>query len=213
MPTIFDVHALPRGAKSRTRRLRDAFLGAYRERHGEAVRHVELDLARDHGTLPVFDEWDIQARLEVAFGEGDLDEESARRWAALTKLTDQLHACDVLLLSCPMWNFSVPWYVKRWIDCVVQAKLTFEVKDGQYQGLLGGRSAVVVTTRDGSYPEGSPLAAFDFQVPYLRMVLGFVGFSQVRVVVAEPMAAAGPAVAEDALRQAIDASAAVAREI
>jgi FMN-dependent NADH-azoreductase len=184
MATLLDVHALPRGKQSRTRRLRDSFLSGWKAAHpGGAV--VSLDLATGFADLPVFDEWDIQAKLEMMFGEGKVDGEAAKRWTALTLLTDQLHAADTIVLSCPMWNFSVPWTVKRWIDAVVQGRLTFEVKDGQYLGLLHGRKGVVLATRDGTYAEGTPMSAMDFQIPYLKAIFGFLGLSPVETVVAE----------------------------
>jgi FMN-dependent NADH-azoreductase len=190
MPTILDVFALPRGRRSRTRRLREAFLRGYRDAHPDVV-HNEIDLARDHAQLPSLDEWDIEAKFEMMYGEGRLDAEQARHWNTLTGLTDQLHAADLVVISTPMWNFGVPWMLKKWIDCVAQARLTWEHRDGAYQGLLGGRQAVVLATRDGSYSNGSPMAGCDFQLPYLRHVLGFMGLGPVHAVVAEGLAPAG----------------------
>src|SRR5512132_136748 len=147
MPTLLDVHAMPRGARSRTRKLRDAFVRGYLRQHPDAA-HIVVDLAHGYDDLPVFDEWDIETKFEMFYGEGKLDDEMAARWTALTALTDQLHAADVILVSSPMWNFSVPWMLKRWIDAVVQPKLTFEVRDGTFHGLLGGRTGVILATRD-----------------------------------------------------------------
>lgn len=191
MTTLLDVTATPRHASSRTLRLRDAFLKGYGEAHPGFV-HVQLDLAAMHAELPAFDEWDIQAKFQMAYGEGTLDEVAAKRWDALTRYTDQLHACDHLVVSAPMWNFGVPWMLKKWIDVVVQGRLTFELADGQYRGLLGGRGATLLSTRDGAYGPGTPFAALDFDVPYLRTVLGFMGFSPIEAVIAEPMMMAGP---------------------
>ncbi len=201
MGTLLDVFALPRTGRSRTRKLRDAFLAGYRDKHPDA-RVVSMDLARDYRELPTLDEWDIEAKFEVAYGEGKLDDKGAARWAALTRLTDQLHACEVVLISAPMWNFSIPWHLKRWLDSVIQTGLTFEMANGGYRGLLGGRAAVVLTTRDGAYAGGSPLAALDHQIPYLKTVLGFMGLAPVHTVVGEPMVAAGPEVGQAALARA-----------
>ena len=202
MPTLLDVTATPRNAKSRTQKLRQAFLAGYRQAHPDFI-HLQLDLGAEHATLPAFDEWDIEAKFQMAYGEGKLDEVAAARWDRLTQLTDQLHAADVLLITAPMWNFGVPWMLKRWIDCVVQGRLTFEFVDGQFSGLLKGKRAVILTTRDGAYGPGTPYAVMDFAVPYLRTVLGLVGYGPIDAVIAEPMVMGGPEVGAAALERGV----------
>jgi FMN-dependent NADH-azoreductase len=202
MTVVLDVNVLPRGNASRTRKLRDAFMGAYLAAHPDAQR-IRVDLADDYQKLPAFDEWDITAKLEMLYGEGHLDEDVAKRWDALATLTDQLHTSTLVVVSAPMWNFSVPWHLKRWIDCVVQGRLTFEYRDGAFHGLLTGRPAVILTSRDGAYPPGSPYAALDFQIPYLEAVLGLMGLGPFHEVIAEPMALGGPDVAAAALQATI----------
>jgi FMN-dependent NADH-azoreductase len=202
MTTLLDVFATPRHARSRTQKVREAFLDGYRQKHPGFV-HVPIDLAAVHAELPVFDEWDIEAKFEMAYGEGKLDEVAAKRWDTLVRYTDQLHACDTLVVSTPMWNFSVPWMLKRWIDTVVQGRLTFEFADGQFKGLLAGRRAVILTTRDGAYGPNTLHAGLDFEVPYLKTVLGFMGFSPIDVVIGEPMTMAGPQEGAKALEAAM----------
>lgn len=201
--TILDVQAMPRGERSRTRKVHDAFFRGLAGKRPDA-RIVVKDLAHHHDALPAFDEWDVEAKFEVMYGEGKLDEVGAQRWNALTLLTDELHAADLVVVSAPMWNFSIPWFLKRWLDAVVQGRLTFEYVDGAYRGLLAGRSAVILTSRDGAYPPGSPFAAWDFAVPYLKHVLEFIGLSPIHVVAAEPMVAGGPEAAAKGLASAID---------
>jgi FMN-dependent NADH-azoreductase len=202
MTTLLDVFACPRHGASRTLKLRDAFLKGFAEKHPGFV-HVPVDLAVVHHQLPAFDEWDIQAKFEMAYGQGHLDEVGAKRWDALVRHTDQLHACDHLLVSAPMWNFSVPWMLKRWIDVVVQGRLTFEFVDGQFKGLLAGRGATILSTRDGAYGPGTPMAALDFEVPYLKNILGFMGFGPIEAVIAEPMVMGGPEVGAAALEAGV----------
>lgn len=202
MPVVLDVNVLPRGEASRTRKLRDAFIDAYLASHPGAAR-VQVDLADTVRTLPVLDEWDISAKFEMLYGEGELDEIGAERWNALSVLTDELHTASIVVISAPMWNFGVPWHLKRWLDCVVQARLTFEYRDGQFHGLLTGRPAVILTTRDGAYGPGAPFERYDFHVPYLKAVLGMMGLGPIHVVAAEPLAADHPEIAGAALDAAI----------
>lgn len=200
--TVLDVQAMPRGERSRTRKVHDAFIRGLLAARPDARIEVK-DLAHHHDSLPAFDEWDVEAKFEMMYGEGKLDELGAKRWNELTKLTDELHGADLVLVSAPMWNFGVPWHLKRWIDAVVQGRLTWEYAHGAYTGLLKGRRAVILSTRDGDFSAGSPFAALDHHVPYLKTILGFMGLDPIEVVVAEPLMAAGPEVSARALEQAM----------
>jgi FMN-dependent NADH-azoreductase len=44
---------------------------------------------------------------------------------------------------------------------------------------------MVITARGGAYEKGTPTEAFDFQAPYLRHVLGFIGLTNVTFIHAE----------------------------
>jgi FMN-dependent NADH-azoreductase len=50
--------------------------------------------------------------------------------------------------------------------------------------LLGGRRVIVIESRGGLYSEG-PAQAIDFQEPYLKHLLGFIGITDVTFVRAE----------------------------
>ncbi|TKD12119.1 FMN-dependent NADH-azoreductase [Polyangium fumosum] len=212
MGIVLDLFALPRAERSRTRKLRDAFFSAYLEKNPDAHR-VEVDLVKDAEKLPAWDEWDVQTKFEMLYGEGNLDEEMATRWNALSRWTDQLHQANLIVLSTPMWNLSIPWQLKRWIDAVVQARLTFEVQKGEFKGLLGGRPVVLLVSRDGAYPPGSPFASWDFQVPYLKTILGLMGLGPFHEIIAEPMGLMGPKVAKDALDAAVGHAAELAKTL
>jgi FMN-dependent NADH-azoreductase len=53
------------------------------------------------------------------------------------------------------------------------------------QGLLAGKKAVVITSRGGSYRAGTPTAQYDYQQPYLRHILAFVGLTDATFIHAE----------------------------
>jgi len=213
MAVLLDVFASPRKKASRTRQLRDAFVEAWLASHpGGQVLSVDLP-EQDSAALPEFDEWDVEAKYQVLYGQGELDEGMAQRWNALKRFTDQLHLADVLLVSTPMWNFGIPWTLKRWIDIVAQPQLTFEYRDGGFHGLLRGRTGVLLCTRDGAYGPSSPFAKMDFQVPYLKFLFGFLGIDPIHTVVAEGLSLHGPEVAAAAMDKARREALAIARSI
>ncbi len=97
----------------------------------------------------------------------------------------QLEAADVLVITAPIYNFSVPAALKAWIDQIAKAGRTFSyVGPGQVEGLLRNKKAYVVITA-GGVKLGSE---WDFASPYLRHVLGFVGITDVEFIDASGLA-------------------------
>ncbi len=119
-------------------------------------------------------------------------------------LIDELRAADILVLAAPMHNFGIPSTLKAWIDHVVRAGRTFSYTSKGPVGLLTGKRAILVLATGGVYSDG-PAKAFDFQEPYLRTILGFMGITDVDVVRVEGVAtsAVGP---EKALAEATERS-------
>ena len=83
---------------------------------------------------------------------------------------------------------------------MLRAGETFSYSEAGPKGLLGGRRVIVIESRGGLYSEG-PAGAFDFQEPYLRHLLGFVGITDVTFVHAEKIGY-GPDARTAALAQA-----------
>jgi FMN-dependent NADH-azoreductase len=84
-----------------------------------------------------------------------------------------------------MYNFAIPAVLKAWVDHVVRAGKTFRYSDGGApEGLLAGKGkrAFVIVASAGSYVEGSGLARLDHEVPYLRLIFGFLGIADVRFI-------------------------------
>lgn len=105
------------------------------------------------------------------------------RQKSLVALSDtliaELEAADVIVLAVPMYNFSIPSTLKAWIDQVARAGRTFRYTEAGPVGLLKGKKVFVVTARGGVYSDGGPAGALDFQEPYLRAVLRFIGIDDV----------------------------------
>lgn len=99
--------------------------------------------------------------------------------------TDELLVSDIVVIGSPMHNFSVPSSLKTWIDSVVRLGKTFRYSEMGPVGLIpGGKKVYLVLSRGGVYSEG-PAAAFDHQESYLRAILGFIGLTDVTVILAE----------------------------
>lgn len=100
------------------------------------------------------------------------------------RLIAELQAADLIVIGAPMYNFSIPSSLRTWFDHVLRPRVTFAYGAGGPEGLLKGKRAIVVESRGGLYSEG-PSQAIDFQEPYLRQLLGFIGIADVSFIHAE----------------------------
>lgn len=148
MSRILAVHASPRGERSQSRRLAEVFLAAYREAHPQA-----RVARREVGRVPL-------PAVTEAFVAAAFHPQPERRSLAMQadlalsdQLVGELFDSDLLVISTPMYNFSVPSGLKAWIDQIVRLGVTFDfVLDNgvaQYRPLLRGKRALIVTSRGG----------------------------------------------------------------
>jgi FMN-dependent NADH-azoreductase len=100
------------------------------------------------------------------------------------ELLAELRAADTIVIGAPMYNFGVATGLRSWFDYVLRAGETFSYSAAGPKGLLTGKRAIVIESRGGLYSEG-PTSALDFQEPYLRHLLGFMGITDVTFVHAE----------------------------
>jgi FMN-dependent NADH-azoreductase len=112
-------------------------------------------------------------------------------------LVGELLAADIVVLAVPLHNFGIPSTLKAWIDHVVRPGVTFSYSAKGPEGLVKGKKVILVVARGGVYSSG-PMQAYDFQEPYLRAALGFIGLTDIYVVRIE-----GVGMGEDALRAAM----------
>lgn len=199
MVKVLYIKASPRQERSYSLRVAAAFVGTYRLAHPD--HHVsELDLFETD--LPPFDYEAITARYLAGRG-GDMTSAQRAAWERVKTVVAEFASFDKYVLAVPMWNFSLPWRLKQYLDLLLQPGLTFKVVDGSYQGLMTGKKAFVAYSSGNEYPPGSPTQGMDFQKPYLNFILNFMGIETVVEAVAAPTLAKGPENAADSLQKAI----------
>jgi FMN-dependent NADH-azoreductase len=173
--TILRIDASARATSSISRALGDYFEQTW-------LKHNPRDLVlrRDVVTEPIAHIAD--QTIAGFYSPADRLTDELRAATALSdRLIAELQEADVLLLTVPMYNFSVPSAFKAWIDHIVRIGHTFAYDGSAFAGLLTGRRAYVVTSHGvGGYRHGEPLAAADFLVPYLRFLLQFLGITDSR---------------------------------
>ena len=134
-------------------------------------------------------------------------DESLRSKAALSeRLIGEIKEADLLIIGAPMYNWGIPAALKAWIDQVVRIGYTLSYGAGGLEGMLGGKSAVVVLTRGGMYSKPET-AHMDFQMPYLKLVLSQMGLKPTFVL------CEGTLFGEETLRASLESARSALREI
>jgi FMN-dependent NADH-azoreductase len=136
---------------------------------------------RDLGDTPV-PHLTVDTLAGVRGVPSTLAEKQARQLS--DELIAELRAADTIVIGAPMYNFGVTTALRAWFDYVLRAGETFSYSEAGPKGLLPGKRVIVIESRGGLYSEG-PAAAVDFQEPYLRHLLGFIGITDLTFVHAE----------------------------
>ncbi|MGH6828602.1 MAG: FMN-dependent NADH-azoreductase, partial [Rhizomicrobium sp.] len=91
-----------------------------------------------------------------------------------------------------------------WIDRIVVAGKTFRYSAAGPEGLAGNKRVILAVSRGNFYQPGMPAAPFEHAESYLRGVFGFIGVTDLGIVVAEGLQT-GPEQREKAMSGALQA--------
>ena len=209
MGKVLYIKGSPRGERSHSVAVADAFVEAYKKVHpGDEVE--VLDLFKSE--LPAFDEPAVSGKYKIMQGEEHSAEEK-RAWATVVAKIKHFKSADKYVLAIPMWNFSIPYRLKHYIDIIVQPGQTFTVDEsGGYKGLITGKPICVVYARGGEYAKGTQAQAYDMQSGYIELILRFIGFTDIRSIVVEPTLARGTEAAEEKRHTAIEQAQRMSRD-
>jgi FMN-dependent NADH-azoreductase len=162
-----------------SRQLTGRFAEAWQQEHPQG-KVIERDLATT--TLPhITDEW-VHA---VYSNPATLTAEQKQVLQLSDTLVEELVQADTIVIGAPMYNFAIPAPLKAWIDQVVRVGKTVLFAAAGPEGILKGKKVYVITSRGGAFRPGTPTERFDYQEPYLRHILGFIGLTDVTFVHAE----------------------------
>jgi FMN-dependent NADH-azoreductase len=178
MTQLLVLHNSLNPATSASRAMTEAYLASYRVLHPD-VRVIERDLAAE--PLPHLP----AAILPSLFGQTPQAGPEAEAAALSDALIAELEQSDVIVLGAPLYNFTIPSTLKSWLDYVIRGGRTFRYTESGPQGLLPpGKRVLLFTASGGVYSQG-PAAGLDHLVPYLKVVLGLIGLTDIEVVRAE----------------------------
>lgn len=209
MSKLLYIQASPRGNRSHSISAADAFVKAYKESNpGDEI--VTLDLFKKD--LPPFDGLAVTAKYTILHGQKHSQEE-LNAWKAVEDIIEEFKSADKYVIAVPMWNFGIPYRLKQYIDILVQPGYTFSFTPEEgYKGLVTNKPVFIAYSRGGEYVPGTDSEAFDLQKRYLELILGFIGFTDIRSVVIEPTLQGGPEIASQKREAAIAKAGQMAKE-
>jgi len=193
MSNILYVSSSPRGSASYSNRVAARVIRELRQADPQTTVTVR-DLAQD--PLPHVD---VDFVTATRSADGPRTERQRAILAQSDALVAELLAADIIVIAAPMINFSVATTLKSWFDYIARAGRTFSYSEAGPKGLVSDKRVIVVSASGGIYSGEN--AAFDFQVPWLRNMLGFLGMTDVEVIRVEGTAL-GPEAADKALERA-----------
>lgn len=175
---MLHLQVSPNRETSYSREISNYFVQALREK-GISVEEEVLDLSEVN--IPHLDHETI-----ISFFTGENERTLSQKNAIVLsdRLVDDLVRNDIILISTPIWNFSLPSSLKAWIDHVTRVGKTFGFgPDGQKVGTLKNKRAVVVAASGGLFSKGA-YAELDFFPQLIKTMLSFIGiddFEYIRV--------------------------------
>lgn len=178
LTSLLHIHASPKGARSASLRLATAFI--------DEARQLEPGLSVDRldvftEDLPEFGRDAAEAKFAPIFGEDRTSAQQAA-WASVLAQIQRFDAADRIVLSTPMWNFSIPYRLKHYFDLIMQPRVTFTFDRQRmvHWGLLRNRPVQLLLTRSSVLPGDF----IDFQLPYLKFAFEFIGLRDISALAA-----------------------------
>jgi len=162
---ILHVSCSPRGQAAESYSLSQKIIGFLLQKEPRAIL---VNRVIGGGAVPPVDE-------DYAISQGssaDVSQEGSM--AQSEELIQELESSDVVVISTPMHNLTVPATLKVWIDHIVRARRTFNMTADGKVGTLRDRPVFVAIASGGRF-SGERARQPDFLTPYLKAILGMVG--------------------------------------
>lgn len=184
MPKLLFIQASPRGKQSTSIQVAQTYLDAMKAENAS----LEVDVLPLWETdLPPFDGDKAAAKVNVMIGQEQTAEQKTA-WDQIVAIASRFINADRYLFAVPMWNGTIPYRLKHYIDIIHQPGLLWGLKpDTGYFGLLENKHATLVLTA-GAYADSRPSPAFgvDHQSTYLKAWLNQAGVTAIDEVRYQP---------------------------
>jgi FMN-dependent NADH-azoreductase len=172
MKKLLNVISSARGAASNSTQLANAIIEKLAEQNpGSPVKL--RDLVDRH--YPHLEESHLNAFFAPAENQTKETREATEHSDEAIK---EVMEADIIVVGVPIYNFNIPSALKAWLDHLVRAGKTFSYQTGRPEGLVKDKKVYLAIASGGVYSDG-PMKSYDFAEPYLRMILGFIGITDI----------------------------------
>jgi len=167
------VTYLPRGERSKTKRLLDSFLSCVKTSSVET-----LDLCKCAPDF--FTPESLSVYYERNFDGQKIEPKRESLMKKMDEMAAQFKNTDILVMASPMHNFSFPAPIKAYFDSVMQKGVTWTINETGYQGFMNGKKALYLFTSGGTY-EGEN-ASMDHLSGLAKAEFHLMGFGEIEIV-------------------------------
>ncbi len=134
------------------------------------------DLAKK--PAPIYDNEILQAFYSP---QDQLTEQQTLIAAPSLEYIQELKNADIIVFASPMHNFSVTTLLKSYIDQICRMGLTFQYSEAGPEGFIKDKQAIIISSAGGDFQQAQEKHK-DFQTPYLKHVLNFIGIEDIEVI-------------------------------
>ena len=181
MPTLLNIQSSPRGRNSISRTLSHDFVTAWQTKHPDG-KVVLRDLAENN--LPyVGVPW-----ITGIFLPADKHTSEMRRALAVS---DELIA-ELFLRTRFYRDANVQLHRPRQsegMDRPHRSPPGYPLRSARTQRVVVGKTCKIIIASGGTYDEGLPASASDYESGYLKRILAFIGIAEVEIILAGGTAA------------------------
>lgn len=175
MSYLLHIEVSPSGENSISSSITKDFISAW-----SAVHPQDHVLLRDitGNTVPHLD---IEAIYAGFTPEEQRSPSMAAKYAYRKELIAEIIGAQEIVVSTPMWNWSIPSALKAYFDQIIMSgTLDASVNRG-----LTGKKITFIVAHGGSYAKGAPKEGWDFSTGYLKLIARALGATDVEVIAAE----------------------------
>jgi FMN-dependent NADH-azoreductase len=181
MKKILYIESSPRKDRSHSINVTKKYLEKLKSSNEVDIKKIDL---WDY-ELPEFDGDLLNAKYTAISGTESTPEED-NAWAKVIDIFNEFQDADQYIFSVPMWNFSIPYKLKHYIDIVTQPGLSWSYsQENGYSGLMTGKEATIIYASGDGYGDGTGFESYDFQKPYMNLWLTFIGFEKIESLIAD----------------------------
>lgn len=119
-----------------------------------------------------------------AIKHGQCESSAQKKALALSDtLINELKQADTIVIGMPLYNLTAPSVFHSYIDYILRTGVTFRYTKQGLVGLLDNKSVYILCARVGVFLSDN--IHMDTQTPWLKNILGFIGFSSIQFIYAE----------------------------